>query len=164
MVSKIIGRILVLFLCVLTLGGIGVAAWTLAGQDKLTDDKTVIINDKTYTEMDVELNGIVPGDKITNSFTLKANKGDSYFTTIEFKKDGSDSLAKFIDVDVFVNKERLSSAKLKEHIDGKKISFEADFSESEELEIEIVYSMGIDVGDEAQSTTADIKLILTSKE
>ncbi len=160
--GKTVSRVLILFICAVTAVGIAVSVWNFTSQEKLTNEKTIVIDEKTQTEMDVSLHDICPGMSVSYYINLKANENDRFKALMDFQKTESDSLAAFIDVDILVNGTKISSSKLSEHLGGKQIEFDANFENTSEIRIEIVYSMDLEVGDEAQNTTADFNIVLSA--
>ncbi len=161
--SKRTSYILILSLVVVTMIGIVIGVWNYVSQDKFTGEKTIVLNEQPQTEMEVNLSGLYPGMSISYEIHLKANKGDTFDITMEFEKTDKDSLARFVDVEVRLNGEGIDSAKLSEYLGGRQIAFSAEFDDAPEIDIEVVYSMSIDVGDDAQNTTADFNIILSSE-
>ncbi len=160
--SKRISCILILSV-VVTMIGIIIGVWIYVSQDKFADEKTIVLNEQPQTEMEVSLSGLVPGVSVSYEIHLKANEGGSFGITMDFEKTDSDSLAPFVDVEVRLSGEKIDGAKLSEYLGGKQIIFPAKFDDTSEIDIEIVYSMSIDVGDDAQNTTADFNIVLSAK-
>ncbi len=152
--------ILIIALIVVTMVGIVIGVCNDISEDKLSKQKTIVLNEQTQTEMEVNLSGICPSMTVSYKINLKANKGDSFDITMDFEKTDTDSLAPFVDVEIRLKDESLDSAKLSEYLEGRQITFPAKFDSDAEIDIEIVYSMGLDVGDEAQNTTADFNIVL----
>ncbi len=163
MSSKKTSYLLILSLVVITMLGVVIGVWFYVSQDKFSNEKTIVLNEQPQTEMEVSLSGLCPGMSISYEIHLKANEGDSFGLTMDFKKTDADSLAPFVDVEVKLGGETLDGAKLFEYLDGKQITFPTEFVGTSNIDIEIVYSMGIEVGDEAQNTTADFNIVLSAK-
>ncbi len=161
--SKRTEYILIISFIVLTIVGIVFGIVAFCGQDAYANEKTIVLEDKVQSEMKVSLTNIVPGESCNYSLHLKANKGDKFDVVMDFEKTDADSLAKFIDVDIIVNGESIGMSTLAELLEGKQIKFIADFDGTKTVEVEIIYSMSVDIGDEAQHTSADFNILLTSK-
>ncbi len=161
--SKRTSYILILSLVVVTMVGIGIGTWSYVSQDKFANEKTIVLNEQSQTEMEVNLSGFCPGMSVSYEMHLKANAGDVFDITMDFEKTDTDSLARFIDVEVRLNGEKIDSAKLSEYLNGKPLAFSAEFNSTSEIDVEIVYSMGLEVGDEAQNTMADFNIVLSAK-
>ncbi len=161
--SKKASYILILSLVVVTMVGIAIGIWSFVSQDKYINEKTIVLNEQPQTEMEVNLSGLCPGMSVSYEIHLKANEGDAFGITMDFEKTDTDSLAQFVDVEVRLSGEKIDGAKLSEYLGGKQITFPTKFDSTSEIDIEIVYSMGIDVGDDAQNTTADFNIILSAE-
>ncbi len=161
--SKRTSYILILSLVAITMIGIIIGVWSYVSQDKFVNEKTIVLNEQPQTEMEVSPSGLCPGMSVSYKIHLRANEGDSFGITMDFKKTDTDSLAQFVDVEVRLSGEKIDSAKLSEYLGGKQITFPIEFDGTSEIDIEIVYSMGIDVGDDAQNTTADFNIVLSAK-
>ncbi len=161
--SKRTSYIFILSLVAITMIGIAIGIWNYSSQDKFINKKTIVLNEQPQTEMEVYLSGICPGMHVSYEIHLQANMGDAFDITMNFEKTDADSLAKFIDVEIRSNGERIDSAKLAAYLSGKQIAFPAKFDSTSDIEIEILYSMGLDVGDEAQNTAADFNIVLSAK-
>ncbi len=161
--SNKVSYILILSLVVVTMVGIAIGIWSFVSQDKYINEKTIVLNEQPQTEMEVDLSGICPGMSISYEIHLQANENDNFGITMDFEKTDSDSLARFVDVEVKLNGEKIDSAKLSDYLSGRQITFPLKFDDTSEIDIEVIYSMGLDVGDEAQNTTADFNIILSAE-
>lgn len=161
--SKKTSNILIISLIVVTIAGIVIGVWNYTSQDAYINEKTITLADDVQSEeMKVNLSGIAPGVKATYTLNLQANSGDSFDAVMDFEKTGADSLAPYIAVEILVDGESVGNGSLAELLDGKQFNFHIDFDGTTAVEVEIIYSMGLDVGDEAQGTSADFDMILTS--
>ncbi len=163
--GKLATNILIISMVVLTLLGVGLGTWSQLSQEKYVTEKNIVLDDKDKTqteEMAVKLTEIIPGDKREYSIFLSALEGDAFNFTVKFEKGSEKSLAPFIDVEIFLDEGSISKTKLTELLNGQEVQFSKTFDATSKLEIKIVYSMGLDVGDEAQNTTADFNIILTA--
>lgn len=161
--SKRTSYIFILSFVAVTILGIVVGAWLFVGQEKYVNEKTIALGEERQDEMDVKLSGLCPGMSRLYEINLRANSGDGFKITMAFERAEADSLAQFVDVEVRACGETVDSAKLSEYLDGKQISFPVKFDGVSEINVEIVYSMGRDVGDEAQNAEADFKIVISSE-
>ncbi len=161
--SKRASYILILSVVAVTIAVLVFGMISFSSGKKFADEKTVVIGENTQTEMEVSLTGFYPGASKSYQIHMKANKGDKFKVTMDFEKTGEGSLAKFVDVEVIVDGEQADKAKLAEYLDGREISFSAEFEDTKTVEVEIVYSMATTVGDEAQNTAADFDIKLSSE-
>ncbi len=160
--SKITFYLLLLSLATLTILGTMIGFQALNDQKEFSDEKTIVVDEKEQTEMSVNLVGIHPGETMAYQINLKSNEGDFFNITMDFTKAGDDSLAKFIDVEIRLNGKKTRAAKLSEYLNGEQVAFSINYAGINKAEIEILYSMSLDVGDEAQNTSADFTILLSA--
>ncbi len=156
------------YICIILLVAVTVVAlvagvYTYTSQNKYSEEKTVTVDGETKTELEVELKEFVPGSREFYEIKLKGNRGSKFDVSMNFEKLKTDSLAKYIDVEIFVDGKKVDGNSLDVYLEGKSTEFEVDFSDEEIKTVSIVYEMGLDVGDEAQEKSADFKVVLTSK-
>ncbi len=161
--SKKVSYILILSLVLVTVAGISIGTWNYTSQDKFIDEKTIILQEQSQAEMEINLSGICPGMTVSYEIHLQANENDYFDITLDFQKTTSDSLAQYIDVEIKLHGEKVDSAKLSDYLGGKQSTFPIQFDHTTAMDIEIVYIMGLDVGDEAQNTTADFTILLSAE-
>ncbi len=142
---------------------VGAVAWIVhkkSQQDTL--DARVVIEGVEKKELSVSLEDFCPGYSTSYSVLLQGK--ENLRLQIAFRPEEEVSLAPYIDVQILWDTECLSQGKLSEYLAGKETEFVGNFTQVSEQEIQIVYSMGLDIGDEAQNAVAEFKLILDSKE
>ncbi len=163
--KKRISYLLIMMLVVVTEIGLSVGVWNYTSKQSLSKETTIVLNkqEQSVSEMAVNLTGICPGESVSYEICLKAKDGDTFNVEIDFEKTGEDSLAKFIDVTIMLGETEVGTAKLDEYLKGKRVTFEAQFNGEQTLNVEIVYDMKPEVGDEAQNTIANFKVSLTAK-
>ncbi len=154
---------LVSSLFVLTAVVFAIGAWIMNGQNRYSDEKTIFLDGTEQTEMQVSLSGLYPGKQESYFLHLNANMGDAFKATLVFEKKGTDTLAPYVEVEILVNGNALERGTLAEYLNGKEIDFTLAFQKTTHAEIGFVYSMGLDIGDEAQNTSADFDIILSTK-
>ncbi len=142
---------------------VGAITWAYNNRNGNPMEKTVVLNGETQTESTVRLTDMYPGFSTSYQIQLKGKSDERYALTVSFEKTGEVSLAPFVDVSLYYGGERIADGKLSEFLEGKGGSVDAEFSSSKTQQIEIVYSMSEEVGDEAQNTTADFKVVLTER-
>ncbi len=127
---------------------------------KFTDDITVEVSDTKAKTVNVTLTEFLPGESKSKKITLKNESENEYSLKLKFEKTGEDSLAPFIDVVVKIGGEQQPAKTLKELFASDAIPFKMTNVHGAELEIEVIYSMSLDVGDEAQRTKADFDILI----
>ncbi len=153
---------LTVIVVIVTLVVIAIETWKYAQEIYLSNILVVRIDGEEQVTDDIQLDGFVPGESKDYTLKLYAGGGHKFDITMELKEGDVDTLSPFIDMEVLINGDVIESGKLSEYFDGKKICFTADFSDSQWFEIDIKYSMGIEVGDEAQNTESEFKIHITS--
>ncbi len=138
--------------------------FTYSGTKKYANEKTITLQDTTEKRTEINLEGFCPGDRKSYTFNCKANRGECFDVTLSFESTGEDSLSRFIDVEVWVDGEKRDRARLNEYFDGRELPFKADFSDKNQVKIEIFYIMELNVGDEAQNTAADFDVVLLTQQ
>ncbi len=161
--SKKIEMILIISLIVITVTGIVLGTVSYFNHDRYINEKTITVKDGSQTEMAVSLTDIHPGESAVYSLNLRAGRGEVYNLELSFEKGEAVSLAPFIDVAVRIGGEPVGQARLSELLEGKSLAFKADFHKKTSLSVELVYSMDLAAGDEAQGTVADFTAVLYSK-
>ncbi len=142
---------------------VGTVAWVYKNRKEDATEKTVVLNGNAQEEMSVKLTDIYPGYTTSYQIRLKGEKDKSYSVTVSFEEAGEVTMAPFVDVSVNYGGKTVGGGKLSELLEGKEATLQADFSSSTTQEVEIVYSMSEEVGDEAQNTVADFEVVLTER-
>ncbi len=163
MSSKKATAMIIFVVMVVSTLAIVLVIWWDRTQQAVVDDVTIILDGETQKELDVTLSDFLPGDSKSYTVQMKNGAEDALTVEMSFEKADTDSLASFIDVEISVNDEKVDSAKLSEYLQGKTIPFPTEFIAGSTHEVEIKYSMSIDVGDEAQKTTADFQVVFNGK-
>ncbi len=133
-----------------------------SNKNLITNNETIIVNEEEYTEFKVSLSDIAPGVEQVYFLPMTVTEGGNYQVTFAFENTGEeDSLSKYLDTEIRLNDEKVDGAKLSELLAGKQVVMPLELEKGAEVEVEIVYVMGLDVGDEAQNTKASFKLTLT---
>lgn len=154
-VFMIVFTVIVLGLCAIAL-----VWWYDRSQSSSLDDVAVIINEEKTTEVNVTLSDFLPGDSKSYTIQMKNGEEEPISVVMSFEKKETDSLAPFMDVEIRVGGEKISEGKLEEYLNGKTVTLSNALAVAATCEVEVIYSMGIEVGDEAQNTTADFNILL----
>ncbi len=160
--NKKIANLLMLSLSSITLVGAALGVYVRNGQDKL-DDSVVVLNGETQKNLAVSLTGFYPTLSKTQVVNLSARQGDAYNVTVDFEETGDTALAEFLTAEVKVGETVVGTALLKEYLEGKEITFDCSFDKSETVALEITYSMGMEIGDEAQNTEAYFDVVIKAE-
>lgn len=116
------------------------------------------VTEKTLTVRDLKL---TPTQQTEFDVGLTCAASGSYNISLDYIEQRDGGMKHFIDVVVKYNGEVVYEGNLLELLDGDEIvRFEGVLEEKEPCTITIVYEMPIDVGNEAQGTSADFDIRL----
>ena len=116
------------------------------------------VTEKTLTVRDLQLS---PTQQTEFDVGLTCAASGSYHISLDYVEQRDGGMKHFIDVVVKYNGEVVYEGNLLELLDGDEIvRFEGVLEEKEPCTITIVYEMPIDVGNEAQGTSADFDIRL----
>ncbi len=160
---RIIGYILAVAMILVTVVGIGIGIWSYTSHDAYINEKEITLSDQTSSTLEVHLGGITPGDKVDYTLHLNANRGDGFQVEMQFAGTGNTALAPYIDVEILLGTETVVSASLADLLEGESASFSADFTNTKNVDVTVIYKMKTSVGNEAQGAIADFDVILNSK-
>ncbi len=160
--TKAVGNLILMSLIVLTVTGLVMALGVNDAQSGFTDKSTVVLEDGKDRELSVKLSGLVPASSASYAVKLVGTKDDFLNVHVTFNKHGRSDLAEFVKVEIKMDGETIGSAMLSEYLNGKSADFKCEFEKNDHQKIEIVYSMGIDVGDEAQNTEAEFGIVFSA--
>ncbi len=163
MKKKLLSLIFIVVLSAVTLVDLGYFVWKRMQKRSFSNEKTIYLNETEQTEMEVHLSGLCPGDNASYELRLKAIEDAAFDIVMSFDETGASSLAPFVDVEIRLQGEKIDGGKLSEYLEGKLVSFSTRFDSTTQINLEISYGMGLDVGDEAQNTTADFSITLYAK-
>ncbi len=164
MKKKLLSLIFIVVLSTVTLVDLGYFVWKRMQSQSFASEKTIRLDETEQTEMEVHLSGLCPGDSTSYTLHLKAREGEDFSVLMSFDKSGASNLAPFVDVEICLQGEKIDGGKLSEYLNGKIVTFPTRFDGGSQIDVEISYSMGLEVGDEAQNTTADFSIVLSKQE
>ncbi len=147
------------------LGLVGIMSWVIwyVGQEEYVAAEYIKINGEMQTELDVSIPELYPGSQSSYTLQLKAEEEGEFTVSLQFQSEGNVALAKYVDVEVRCGEKSAAKGKLSSYIDGAEITLPDTLSEQATMQLEIIYSMAQDVGDEAQGATADFKILLSAR-
>lgn len=126
--------------------------------------KEITLKDTEITSeiLEFSASGLKPGDVREYTINLNGKSAGSYNLNFDFAivKDGT--LKNFVDVTLQQGKSSYTY-KLSELLNGKTVSFTCNIGINSATAIKIIYSMSIDIGNEAQNATADFAINLTAE-
>ncbi len=144
---------------VLTVGGI--AVYKVYTDRDQSADYTLVIDGEEQEALSFSLTEIYPGYSASYSVRIKTPADKPSGLSVHFAGEGT--LAPFVEVTFSRGEETLYTATLEECLKGEEILLIAA-EKSETKEISLTYSMDLEVGDEAQNTEADFRVIFSAGE
>lgn len=157
--NVLIKRILLIALAVTILLGIVLVALLLSTNDKLVKNIKLKEDDVVKENLEFIANGLHPGDTKEYTLNITSKIAGDYTVDFEFIEEKHGLLKNFIDVTLEYEGTSYTY-KLVELLDGQTIQFTCHISK-EPAVILVRFVMPIDVGNEAQGTSADFFASLT---
>ena len=105
--------------------------------------------------------GLRPGDTRDYTIIVTPEADAVYVLALDFEEENDGGLRDFIDVTLSYG-DTVVETTLTELFAGKTVSFECDISKKVPARIHVVFSMSLDVGNEAQGATSDFGTYLTA--
>ena len=163
---KKLAYILIISLAALTVAGIVIGSVVLNKQDGFEKDITLSEDGVTQEEMSINLEGIYPGKSVEYTIHFGGNAASIYDLELTFTPSENVALAQYMDVELDVNGETVSSGLLSEYLGGEAVALDLEIGEGGESTFVLRYTRPETVGNEAMNLTADftINITATSKE
>ncbi len=130
----------------------------LSGEDKLERYTTVKINGETVKTFSSDVGGIYPGQKAEYEITLVGAEADNLFVTLDFRCKEDGELKQFVKVKITAGETSIEKTLAELLSDDEIVSLGKNVRQ-----ITIVYSMDLDVGNEAQGTNVAFYIDLVAK-
>lgn len=147
--------------CILILIGSILACWILATEDERNLIDVRLSGDKTK-EIYFESLELVPGESCEYTIQLKSTNAKKYDLSFDFVEVEDGGLKNFACVKITSGGEILYDDLILAAFEKNDFVFPVDFKEGKNTEINIIYYMPVDVGNEAKNTNALFKLLLTA--
>ena len=112
----------------------------------------------------VEFNDLrlLPGEEAKYTVLLTGKATDKYNVEIVFSEKAESPLKDYVYVEITFEKETICSKPLSELLAGEALILSLDLKRNEKKNLEIIYRMPDEIGNEAQSASADFELLITS--
>ena len=119
-------------------------------------DMTVKLKSNGVTQETLEFEelGLYPGQEKEYTLLITCEETGVYTMDFIFVEVEDHGLKTYVDVSVTMDGETLESGKLDALLSGEKFTLETEFSKTQPVEIRIVYSMSLEIGNEAQGVSA----------
>lgn len=148
--------VIIIISIVLTLTGV-VILGLLQNNNNLEENTVIEVNGETSKTLKAEIKGLYPGKTEEYTILLKGDSTEEYSITLNFFDDNGGELKKYIVVRIETNNNSIEKS-LEELLEGELISLGQGVTE-----ITILYTMPIDVGDEAQGASIVFYVELNAK-
>lgn len=130
----------------------------LSGEDKLERYTTVTINGETVKTFSSDVGGIYPGQTTEYEITLVGADAENLFVTLDFRCKEDGELKQFVKVRITSGEVSIEKTLAELLSDGEVVSLGKNVKK-----IDIVYSMDLFVGNEAQGTDVAFYIDLAAK-
>ena len=162
--KKVIAAVLWVLAIIILIIAILLAKRAIERGNEFRGDVWIEIDGKKQDSLDVKNLRLVPGGKIEYEINLHCETDGTYkvLMVYEEKKDGG--LKEFVDVSILYGGAEVRSDKLSTLLLGEDILFNAgEFKAGEDKSFLIIYSMALDVGDEAKNTFSSFAIDFTAR-
>ncbi len=154
---------LILALAAATALGISIGVYNMSMRNTDVTDVVVLKDNETHTAKAVHLDGMAPGEPMSYALALKADVGETYHVSMSFLGGQVVDLATYVYVRVSLGENIVGEMPLSDALDGKTIQFTTTFLTTDTSQLNIVYTMGEHVGNEAQGKSADLRVALLAE-
>ncbi len=160
--KKSIGVLLVSF-AALILAGLILFVVVTSRQNEFSKSIRLQANGTTEEKMEITGLNFKPGDNREYELTYSCTDGGKYDLTFVFKTTKAGGMEPFISVEL-ENGDRKVTVPLKDVLEDERgIETTLYFEKKKKESVYLRFSMPIEVGNEAQGTTADFQVIMTAK-
>lgn len=156
--TKKLTYIAIIVFVVLAVAGIAIGSVVLSGQNSFEKNVTLSQDDVTQEELSVSLKGLYPGKSVEYTVRFGGGAAKKYDLELAFLPKGETSLSPYIDLEVELNGEIVSTQRLSEYFEGEAVRFVMDMKDESTSALIFRYRMPLEVGNEAQNTKADFKI------
>ena len=130
----------------------------LSGEDRLERYTTVKINGETVKTFSSDVGGIYPGQMTEYEIALVGAEAENLFVTLDFRCKEDGELKQFVKVRITAGETTIEKTLAELLSDDEIVSLGKNVRQ-----INIVYSMDLDVGNEAQGTNVAFYIDLAAK-
>lgn len=160
--SKLGITVLVVALCVLAATGILLAANTQMAHEDFEENITVSKEGTTTDTVEVNNLSLYPTDSRAYTVHLKCKASGTYGILLDFEEKRDGGLKPYVDVTIKADGKTVFVGQLAALLSGESTpQFSGELSGERPFDIEIIYTMPREVGNEAQNAFADFNVNLT---
>jgi hypothetical protein len=141
--------------------GVALMGWVLATEDergaivvKLRDGETRVVK--------FEALALVPGEECEYIVQMKKVSTSQYYLKLDFVEIEEKTLKNYARVKIIANDKVIFDELLADAFEKENIVLPVDFNQGKNTELNIVYYLPIDVGNEAKNAEAVFELLLTA--
>ena len=160
--SPKISRIFLIALSAFLIGAAALCGVVLS-MNESPDTVTVIIRESTFETLRFSDLSLLPGEECSYDVELKADRAQSYRLVLDFSEHGEKTLKNFARVKIISNGTEICDELLADVFSDDPITLDVDFAKSKNTNLNIVYYLPIDVGNEAKNAEADFELLITAQ-
>ena len=120
----------------------------------ISETVVVSVDGKAEKTLTVEQLSIYPGERRECIVFLKSELSGDYKATIDFEEKDNGGLKDFIDVEIYIGDEMVYNGNLIGLLSGRRVAFNLNLDNENTNQLKIVYIMDVNVGNNAQKTTA----------
>ncbi len=154
-------RIILIVGSILIIVGVSLMTWMLATEEDRDAISVQLDNGKTQS-VKFENLSLVPGQECEYTIKLEKVSMDECDLSLDFVETKEGSLKNFARVKILSNGDTVCDKLLADILEGEDIILPVDFSEDKNTELQILYYLPIEVGNEAKKAEAVFELRLTA--
>ncbi len=158
--SKLI-RILLIVGSVLIIVGVSLIGWMQATEEERNVIQVHLEDGKTQSVAFENLS-LIPGEACEYTVKLEKSGGDPYELKLDFVETKEGALKNFARVKLIANGETVCDELLATIFESEDITLSVDIGEKKNTELNIVYYLPIEIGNEAKNAEAIFELLLTA--
>lgn len=154
-------RVVLIVGCILILIAVTLTGWMLATED----ERNVIVVElvKGETEcIEFDSLALVPGEECGYTVRFKKAVGNEYTVTMDFTETEEKTLKNFARVKIISSGEVIYDELLATAFEDENLILPINFAEKKNTELDIVYYLPVDIGNEAKNAEAIFELYISA--
>lgn len=160
--SKLATTILVAALCLLAAMGGLLAAHTQLAHEDFEENITVSKEGTTTSTVEIHDLALLPATSRTYTVHLRCKASGTYRVSLAYEEKANGGLKPFVNVTVKAGDEIMWNGTLQALLNGKTIpGFSAELQAEDPFDVQVIYEMPQEVGNEAKDTFADFDVHFT---
>lgn len=160
--SKHAITVLIVALCILAVMGGLLAAYTQLAHEDFEENITVSKEGRTTSTVEVNNLVLYPATSRTYTVHLRCKASGTYHISLSYEEKNNGGLKPFVNVTVKAGGQTQWSGTLEDLLAGNATpTFSGELQEKDSFDVQIIYEMPGEVGNEAQDTFADFDVHFT---